>query len=107
MRGLRQIRSSAGKKTRAAVPKQSKDYQLYMQITCLEMEKVRRGVERSAALERIRRIDARLTEVEREKADLLRQLADRNVTIPADLDPFVPGSALATLPARNTFRIRY
>jgi len=108
MRGLRNIRSSAGKMSRAAVPKQAKDHELFMQITCLEMEKVRRGVERAAVLERIRSLDARLNQMEAEKTLILAQLAERGSQVPqVDLraDSFT-GSASDAGPSR-TFRIRY
>jgi hypothetical protein len=95
MRGIHQIRSTSGKMTRAAVSKQAKDYQLYMQITCLEMEKVRRGVERAAAVARVRNIDARLEEVELEKSALLQKLADRGTNLPEQVGQPVAVAAAA------------
>lgn len=94
---------------RAAVPKQSKDYQLFMQITCLEMEKVRKCVERSAALSRVRGIDARLGEIENEKNSLLRRLAQR---ASADSNPDDALSPLANIApigmaSNRSFHIRY
>lgn len=109
MRGMHQIRSTSGKMTRAAVAKESKDYQLYMQITCLEMEKVRRGVERAAAIARVRSIDARLHAVEVEKEALLCKLAARGSSVP---ESAVSASATAlasfsdAAPA-GSFHIRY
>ena len=72
-RGLREIRTNAGKQDQAHRP-----YRAYMQITCLEMEKARRGNERRSALLRIANLDARLQEIETEKAALLRALEERN-----------------------------
>ena len=54
-KGLREIRSLSGRQDRVHLP-----YQAYMQITCLEMEKARRGSERKSALQRIANLDARL-----------------------------------------------
>ncbi len=115
IRGLRNLRrssakSSAGKSTRAGVSKEARDHELFMQITCLEMEKVRRTVERKAAMTRITEIDARLAEVEHERVHLLTQLASRG-TLP-ELDGFQPAlppidDALATAEATPGFRIRY
>lgn len=90
IRGLRNLRrssvkSSARKATRAGVSKEVRDHELFMQITCLEMEKVRRLVERKAACTRISEIDDRLAEVESERVHLLRQLAERGTL--AEFDP--------------------
>ena len=72
-KGLREIRTLAGRQDRAHRP-----YQAYMQITCLEMEKARRRSERKTALQRIASLDARLRQIEAEKAALLRGLEERN-----------------------------
>ena len=72
-KGLREIRTLSGRQDRVHLP-----YQAYMQITCLEMEKARRGSERKSALQRIANLDARLKEIEAEKAALLRALEERN-----------------------------
>ncbi len=109
MRRIQNIKSSAGKMARAAVPKESKDYQLFMQITCLEMEKVRKGVERNAAVSRVHGIDTRLNEIEVEKTSLLQRLAQR---ANADSKPPEASSPLARIaPAgrasTGSFHIRY
>ena len=72
-KGLREIRTLSGRQDRVHLP-----YQAYMQITCLEMEKARRGSERKSALQRIANLDARLQEIEAEKAALLGALEERN-----------------------------
>ena len=105
MRGNQNIRSSAGKMSRAAVPKETKDYQLFMQITCLEMEKVRKSVERNAAVGRVHGIDARLTEIEVEKTSLLQRLAQR---ADSGSNPSAASSiAPAGVAASGSFHIRY
>lgn len=68
-RGLRNLKTLSGRVDAVSVP-----YQAYMQITCLEMEKARRGAERRSASERIAEIDARLREIEIEKAGVLKAL---------------------------------
>jgi ppGpp synthetase/RelA/SpoT-type nucleotidyltranferase len=68
-RGLREIRTNAGKQDQTYRP-----YRAYMQITCLEMEKARRHSERKTSLQRIHSLDARLKEIEAEKGTLLRKL---------------------------------
>lgn len=72
-KGLREIRTLSGRQDQVHLP-----YQAYMQITCLEMEKARRGKERSSARQRMADIDARLKEIEAEKEALLRALEERN-----------------------------
>ncbi len=69
-RGLKNIRTLAGKVDRIAEP-----YRAYMQVTCLEMEKARRMTERRSASQRIRDLDSRLREIEVEKTGLLEALA--------------------------------
>ena len=65
-KGVNNIRTLSGRVAQVALP-----YRSYMQITCLEMEKARRGSERISASHRIAKIDARLQEIEKEKAALL------------------------------------
>ncbi len=43
-----------------------------MQITCLEMEKARKGREKASALQRVETLDGRLRDIEAEKASLLK-----------------------------------
>ncbi len=52
----------------------SESYRAYMRIGCLEMEKLRRGVERESAMHRVRNIDARSKEMEAEMNSLLERL---------------------------------
>lgn len=69
LRGLQDIRTLSGSVDRTIVP-----YKEYMKISCLEMEKFRRGKERESAMQRVRNIDIRLREIETEKAALLQVL---------------------------------
>jgi hypothetical protein len=99
-KGLNQIRTLSGRTDRLSLP-----YRSYMQISCLEMERVRRNTERKSASQRIALIDARIEEIEKTKQDLLKAMAIASQEVPTRLPS--PGPELA--PRRNTggFRIRY
>ena len=71
VRGLRNLRTLSGRADQAPAP-----YRAYMQITCLEMERARRGAERRSASRRIAEIDARMLEIDEEKQEILRLLAE-------------------------------
>jgi hypothetical protein len=73
MRGLQDIRTLSGKVDQAFIP-----YKGYMKVSCLEMEKLRRGKERESAMQRVKNIDARFREIEAEKAALLQTLKERD-----------------------------
>ena len=79
---MRDIKTISGKVDRIANP-----YMAYMQITCLEMEKVRKEREKDSALKRLQDLDARLHEIERDKASLLRALAERGAARAATASP--------------------
>ena len=97
---MRDIHTLSGRVDRIANP-----HMAYMQITCLEMEKARKGRERASALQRVEIINARLRDIEGEKAALLRALAERGVA-PATPQPS-PGSC--PTPSRRTggLKLRY
>ncbi len=99
-RGLNQIRTLSGRADKLSVP-----YRSYMQITCLEMERARRNMERKSAGQRIALIDARIKEIEKTKQYLLHGLAASGDSAQAHL----LGSAPEPAPRRNTggFKIRY
>jgi hypothetical protein len=73
LRGLRDIRTRTGKVVRTGIP-----YMAYMKISCLEMEKARREKEKDSAETRIRNIDSRLADIEKEKGGLLVNLGERS-----------------------------
>jgi hypothetical protein len=107
LRGLKNIRTLAGRVDAAALP-----YRGFMQITCLEMEKARRGAERNSAAQRMRDIDARLEDIEKEKRALLAAVNPRARPRGAPKSsgsiraPGQPEKPAAPLPGRG-FRIRY
>ena len=96
LRGLRTIRTLAGKVDLVAVP-----HRAHLQVACLELEKARRTTERSSTLRRLAELDARLKEIDAEQGRLLQALADRKQTT---------GAAATGRPSRGhsqPFRIRY
>jgi len=100
-RTMRDIRTLSGKVDRIANP-----YMAYMQITCLEMEKARKGREKASALQRVESIDGRLRDIETEKATLLRALAERGAAAPVAGTPST-GSTPALRRSAGGVRLRY
>src|ERR1017187_6957382 len=99
-RGLNNIRTLSGRVDQVSLP-----YRSYMQITCLEMEKARRGMERKSASQRIALIDARLSEIEKAKQELLQAVTAPGQGMPGRL----PGLELKPTSRRSAggFKIRY
>jgi hypothetical protein len=99
-RGLNNIRTLSGRVDQVSLP-----YRSYMQITCLEMEKARRGMERKSASQRIALIDARLDQIEKDKQQMLHALTASGQGTPARL----PGLDPKPAPRRSAggFKIRY
>lgn len=79
-RGLNNIQTLSGRVDQVSLP-----YRAYMQVTCLEMERARRQSERRSTTNRLAILDARLQEIEIEKAKLLqaieRPAAKRGATL--------------------------
>jgi hypothetical protein len=96
LRGLRTIRTLAGKVDLVAVP-----HRAHLQIACLELEKARRSTERTSAFRRVAELDARLQEIDAEQAHLLQALADRKGK-PVDTSAGRPSRRRA-----QPFKIRY
>jgi hypothetical protein len=94
------LRTLSGRADQASLP-----YRAYMKITCLEMEKARRGRERASASQRVADIDARLKEVEAEKAALLQSVEGRT----GDRSLKLRGLEVRSAPRRSTggLKIRY
>ena len=68
-KGLQDMRTLSGTVDQACVP-----YKAFMKLSCLEMERFRRGKELESAMHRVNNINARFEEIEREKAAILRGL---------------------------------
>ena len=99
-RGLKDIQTLSARAEAGALA-----YRGYMQITCLEMEKVRRGSERASAARRIRQIDQRLEKIEQEKQLLLGAVASPGQR-PAGRLPGIEVRPAAR-PSTRGFHIRY
>ena len=100
-RTLRDIRTLTGRVDRIANP-----YMAYMQITCLEMEKARKGRERASALARLGILDARLREIEGEKATLIRALAESGAERHSAPPTASPAGASRLTPPNGPGRVR-
>jgi hypothetical protein len=99
-KGLNNIRTLSGRVDQVSLP-----YRSYMQITCLEMEKARRNMERKSASQRIALIDARLGQIEQAKQELLQAVDHSGRRMAARL----PGIEVKPAPRRSAggFKIRY
>ena len=102
IRGLQDIRTLSGR-----VDQTSFAYKAYMKVACLEMEKVRRGKERDSASHRIANIDARLAEVEDEKASLLQAQAELDKRRPTDARDSGPKPEPPPPRSASGLRLRY
>jgi hypothetical protein len=100
LRGLRTIRTLAGRVDRVCVP-----HRAHLQIACLEIEKARRASERRSASQRVAELDARLHQIEAEEAALLQRLADRNKGKRVDLP--AAGVRLTSRRTAGALTIRY
>ncbi len=100
VRGLRTIRTMSRK-----VDLKSTPYRAYMQITCLEMEKARRDSERQSASRRIAEIDARMREIEVEKAAILKSLSEPGIAGRAA--PRSGATQVLSPRSGGQFRVRY
>ena len=100
-KGLNNIRTLSARVDQLSLP-----YRRYMQISCLEMEKARRGMERKSASQRIALIDARLDQIEKSKEELLQAMATSGQ---GGVPGCLPGLDLKPAPRRSAggFKIRY
>ena len=96
IRRLQDIRTLEGRVDLANQP-----YRAFMKITCLEMEKARRGKERESALNRVNNIDERLREIELERANLMKILGM------SEDNAAGPTSKLASVKTHAGFRLKY
>lgn len=95
IRGVKDIRTHAGRTNAAAPP-----YQAYFRIGALEMETARRAKERQSAMKRVDNIDDRVREIEAEKDMLLKKIA-------ADRQRLLPERSNHKKDAPGNFKIRY
>ena len=96
LRGLRTLRTLAGRVDLVAVP-----HRAHLQIACLELEKARRTTERTSAFRRVAELDVRLKEIDAEQARLLQTLANRKC------NPVETGTGRQPRGRTQAFKIRY
>ena len=97
-RGVQDIKTISGRADKGAVP-----YKAYMRLSVLEMEKFRRGKEKSSALARVANIDSRFRDIEKERAEIMQALADQGFeNISGRGRPYA-----APKSSSGAFRIRY
>jgi len=70
IRGSQNIRTLSGRADDKFLP-----HKVFLRVACLEMERERRGQERRSALERVRTIEDRFSEIDAEKRELMAGLA--------------------------------
>lgn len=97
VRGIQDIKTISGRAEKGIT------YKAYMRLSVLEMEKHRRGKERSSALARVDNIDSRFQDIEKEKTEILQTLGDQG---------FVKTSgqgkpSMAPKSSTGAFKIRY
>jgi hypothetical protein len=104
IRGLQDVRTLSGRVDKAAIV-----YKGYMKLSCLEMEKFRRNKERESAMQRVNNIDARFSDIEREKKALQQALGcvDAGDAAPARRDGRSSSGKQSTGPDAKGFRIKY
>jgi hypothetical protein len=97
-KGLRDMRTQSGKVSRLGIP-----YMAYMSISCLEMEKARREKEKLSAETRIKNLDKRIKEIEKEKDALLKGLGERKSDV--GQEPANPRNEAPQ--AKGGFKLKY
>ena len=102
MRGVQDIRTRSGSADEGAIP-----YKAYMKLSILEMEKFRRGKEKTSALERVHHIDQRFRDIEAERQRIMTALEAKGIRrrrLPG-LEELPPTAAPRT--TTGPFKIRY
>jgi len=82
-------------------------HRIHMRITCLEMEKARRGKERASAMARVEDIDQRMVAIEAEKAVLLEKLGVLGFRAATGAGTVRAPVGAQDGEERSSFRIRY
>lgn len=101
MRGIQDIRTISGRVDERSIP-----YKAYMKLSILEMEKYRRGKEKTSALERVRHIDQRFKDIEAEREEIIAALEAQGIR--RRRLPVLPESpAAAPRTTTGPFKIRY
>ena len=74
MRGVQDIKTRSGSADEGAIP-----YKAYMKLSILEMEKFRRGKEKTNALEMVHHIDQRFRDIEVERQKIMTALEAKGI----------------------------
>lgn len=74
MRGVQDIKTLSGCADEGTIP-----YKAYMKLSILEMEKFRRGKEKTNALEKVRHIDQRFKDIEAARQEIIAALEVKGV----------------------------
>ena len=102
LRGVQDIKTLSGRADEGALP-----YKAYMKLSILEMEKFRRGKEKTNALVMVHHIDQRFRDIEVERQKILTALEAKGIRrqrLPGLEEP-LPTAAPRT--TTGPFKIRY
>ena len=102
MRGVQDIRTRSGSADEGAIP-----YKAYMKLSILEMEKFRRGKEKTSALERVRKIDQRFQDIESARQEIFSALEAKGIRrrrLPGLEEPLTTAAPRTTT---GPFKIKY
>ena len=97
VRGVQDIKTISGRADKGSIP-----YKAYMKLSVLEMEKYRRGKEKTSALTRVANIDKRFQDIEREREEILK-----NLDIQEGQGPANAKTSVAPKTSTGIFKIRY
>ncbi|EKD22141.1 MAG: hypothetical protein ACD_87C00136G0006 [uncultured bacterium] len=103
MRGVQDIKTLSGRSDEGTIP-----YKAYMKLSILEMEKFRRGKEKTSALEKVRHIDQRFKEIEAARQEIITALEAKGIRrhrLP-DTDEELPATAEPRI-TTGSFKIKY
>ncbi len=101
MRGIQDIKTLTGRADEGAIP-----YKAYMKLSILEMEKFRRGKEKTSALARVSHIDQRFRDIEVEREEIMTVLESKGIRCrrPSGLEESPTAAPRTTT---GPFKIRY
>ncbi len=102
MRGVQDIRTLSGRADEGAIP-----YKAYMKLSILEMEKFRRGKEKTSALERVHHIDQRFRDIEAERQEIMTALEAKGIRRKRLPGLEEPPTTMAPRTTTGPFKIRY
>lgn len=102
MRGVQDIKTLSGRADEGTIP-----YKAYMKLSILEMEKFRRGKEKTSALERVHHIDQRFRDIEAERQGIITALEAKGIRRQRLPGLEEPPTTAAPRTTTGPFKIRY